>query len=550
MTSWVSTITLLGYSQPTYSQMNVPLSLPLPLPTLTAATTCGQLQLSSSSVSASGFDSPTRPSNTVDNNLNTRWSNLGLPSFIQYNLGQTRSACSVDIAWYNGASRTMTFTISFSTDGSTFTNPVQFQSRSTTGLENYDFPDVNAQHVRITVTGNTQNNWASITEVEINAADGPPDTTPPVQVTGLSATTVSSIQINVGWTANTETDLNHYNVYRGTTPGFVVTPGTTAPIATPATNSYSDTGLTPSTTYYYKVSAVDNAGNIGALSVERSATTSPPPPQGGVDPFGIRKIYPTKASGGEEWYMNMNNPRNDPRTDEPTMTLNPPGCSLSDPCWRVTSTQVRYGVFTSSGYNPNQITTLDHSQLAQKGYMQSPNDWKNVEMTGYVKVITDNTDSENFAWYARGGRHTGSGATEGCEGSSIKGDLYYNGRVRFAKEQWHVSYEFRPTTTATTDIEDRWVGFKTIMWNTAQSGGRFMQMELWMDKNLDGLQNGPWERVYQTSDTGGWGDEGEECGGASDQIITWGGPIATFRWDGATDVHIKWFSVREIQPPT
>ena len=169
MASWVSTITLLGYSQPSYSQT----TLPLPLPTLpTAATTCSQLQLSGSSVSASGFDSPTPPSNTLDNNLNTRWSNPGLPSFIQYNLGQSRPVCSVDIAWYSGASRTMTFTISFSTDGSTFTNPPPFQSRRTTGLENYDFPDVNAQYVRITVTGNTQTNFASITEVEINAASG------------------------------------------------------------------------------------------------------------------------------------------------------------------------------------------------------------------------------------------------------------------------------------------------------------------------------------------------------------------------------------------
>jgi F5/8 type C domain len=143
MTSWVSTITLLGFPQPIYAQTNVPLLLPLPLPTLTA-TTCGQLQLSSSSVSASGFQSPNTPSNTLDNNLNTRWSNEGIPSFIQYNLGQSRPVCSVDIAWYSGASRTMTFTISFSSDGSTFTNPVQFQSRRTTGLENYDFPDINA----------------------------------------------------------------------------------------------------------------------------------------------------------------------------------------------------------------------------------------------------------------------------------------------------------------------------------------------------------------------------------------------------------------------
>jgi hypothetical protein len=29
--------------------------------------------------------------------------------------------------------------------------------------------------------------------------------------------------------------------------------------------------------------------------------------------------------------------------------------------------------------------------------------------------------------------------------------------------------------------------------------------------------------------------------------LTWGGPIAMFRWDGASDVDFKWFSVREIE---
>lgn len=33
-----------------------------------------------------------------------------------------------------------------------------------------------------------------------------------------------------------------------------------------------------------------------------------------------------------------------------------------------------------------------------------------------------------------------------------------------------------------------------------------------------------------------------------DEIIRWGGPYATFRWDNATDVDFKWLSVREIQP--
>jgi hypothetical protein len=105
---------------------------------------------------------------------------------------------------------------------------------------------------------------------------GGTDTTPPSQVAGLTATSVGSTQINLSWTANPTPDgVDHYNVYRGTTAGFVVTPGTTSAIATPTTNTYSNTGLSGSTTYYYRVAAVDAAGNIGALSSEVPATTSP-----------------------------------------------------------------------------------------------------------------------------------------------------------------------------------------------------------------------------------------------------------------------------------
>jgi fibronectin type 3 domain-containing protein len=63
-----------------------------------------------------------------------------------------------------------------------------------------------------------------------------------------------------------------YNVYRGTTPG-----GEQAtPVATNvATTSFTDTGLTNGTTYYYKVAAVNSAG-VSPQSNEASATPAQP----------------------------------------------------------------------------------------------------------------------------------------------------------------------------------------------------------------------------------------------------------------------------------
>jgi len=101
------------------------------------------------------------------------------------------------------------------------------------------------------------------------------DTTPPTHVTGVTVTTVSSSQLDISWTANTELDLDHYNVYRSTVSG-----GPYDLVASPTTNSYSDTGLTALTTYYYIVTAVDKAGNEGIpSSPEELGTTSEAPAQ-------------------------------------------------------------------------------------------------------------------------------------------------------------------------------------------------------------------------------------------------------------------------------
>ncbi|MFL6471273.1 MAG: hypothetical protein ACJ71H_10525, partial [Nitrososphaeraceae archaeon] len=60
--------------------------------------------------------------------------------------------------------------------------------------------------------------------------------------------------------------------------------------------------------------------------------------------------------------------------------------------YKITKEEIRIEVYPSTGYHKGTVTTLNQKELAAKGYMQSPNDWKNVEMTGYVKLISSPSD--------------------------------------------------------------------------------------------------------------------------------------------------------------
>jgi hypothetical protein len=119
-----------------------------------------------SGVAAKGNDGNV-PANVLDNNLSTRWSNLGKGSWITLDLGQNKVVCNVDIAWYKGNERSSSFLISVSVDGVVFKDVFSGKSNgATTQPERYEFADSVAKYVKITVNGNTLNNWASITEID------------------------------------------------------------------------------------------------------------------------------------------------------------------------------------------------------------------------------------------------------------------------------------------------------------------------------------------------------------------------------------------------
>jgi hypothetical protein len=217
-----------------------------------------------------------------------------------------------------------------------------------------------------------------------------------------------------------------------------------------------------------------------------------------LDIFGIREIYPTK-SGRREWYVNMDNPKDDRSF---SVTSHMPIIKQSDGSWQVNSTEVRLNVITLPGQE----------------------EWKNVEMTGYVKVISKvKTSLSNFSrqnnvkeqdaaqddteekllkpdlvdWRARGGRHN---SKVPCEGTSLNGALYIDGIADWKKEIWHTGgyTDARGMAKAIdSSIAERWIGWKAIMYNI--NDDKAVKMESYIDDR----DSNQWKKVNEVIDSGG-----------------------------------------------
>jgi hypothetical protein len=592
------------------------------------------------------------PANVLDNNLNTRWSNLGIGSWIQADLGSNMNICSVVIAWYNGNTRQNNFVISVSNDGTTFTNVFTGKSSGTTlSSETYILPGgTTGRYVRITVNGNTLNNWASITELSVDGTpqNNPPPPPPTANNINIQTNTGTPVQITLTGTDPIPGDVLKFSVvglpqhgtlttptsnsvtytpnaafsgtdsftYKATTNNGVggvdsniatVTITVNAPPPPPTANNINIqtntgtpvqitlTGTDPIPGDVLKFSVVGlpqhgtvtpgtvssnvfytpNTGFIGTDSFTYKATTNngvggvdsniatvsiivSNPTSGTLDQFGIKELYASKT-GGEHWNVNMQSETNDPQFDPNGVTLT----KNTDGTYKVMSSQVRLQIFTSTGFQENQIKTLNQVQLAAQGYMLRPNDWKSTEITGYLKPNHFSTSTTNGAahieYVARGARNTNDQFLVGgfpamCEATTYHSNTYMTGRVKFEKDLMH-------TAGYTADSQDpqifnavnmalgKWVGVKAVYYNFPNGT---VKLEQWVDDSTDNI-NSPgnqWHKVLDFTDHGQWGGGQPNCGGTPSTIITWGGPIALFRWDNIDNMDFKNLSIREIQPPS
>ncbi|HEX2306604.1 MAG TPA: hypothetical protein VHH33_09995 [Nitrososphaeraceae archaeon] len=246
----------------------------------------------------------------------------------------------------------------------------------------------------------------------------------------------------------------------------------------------------------------------------------------GYDKFGTREIYPTKENG-REWYVNMENPKAD---ENFSVTFNPNITKQEDGSWRISTPVVRMNVKTLEGEA----------------------NWKNVEMTGYAKIVSVIENSSNkviendLTWYARGGKHN---PQIPCEATAYMGGLYDNGKVGWKKELWFIGgyTDEKESNKVTKSLIDRWIGWKVVIYNINNN-------EVKLESYLDNTNTNYWIKVTDLVDDGGWYAKmpdsdffGAECSKDKDFIITNSGSTATFRSDNLI-WDFKNLSIREIEP--
>lgn len=156
----------------------------------------------------------------------------------------------------------------------------------------------NGDH-QLSVRGYDTAGNVSSDSVVVKVSNG--DTLAPTAPTGLLAQATAYDKVNLTWSASSDnTGVTGYRVFRDAVP--VATLG--------AVTSYSDTKLSASTSYSYKIEAFDAAGNRSALSSSVSVTTPGAPEvdsQAPSQPTGLTAVAVSENQVNLSWTPSTDN---------------------------------------------------------------------------------------------------------------------------------------------------------------------------------------------------------------------------------------------------
>lgn len=154
--------------------------------------------------------------------------------------------------------------------------PTSLTNRASAGVVRVSDSNATVTGFSTATCGVSSETWMSET-LEILPVPVPPtgDTEAPSVPAGLTLAAISPSQINLTWTASTDTGtgstgVTEYRVERCTGTGC----GGFLEIENPPSNSYDDIGLTASTSYSYRVRASDLVGNLSGFSTTATISTT------------------------------------------------------------------------------------------------------------------------------------------------------------------------------------------------------------------------------------------------------------------------------------
>ena len=198
--------------------------------------------------------------NAVDGNTGTRWSSaFSDPQWIYVDLQATFNINRVKLNWE--AAYGKSYQIQVSSNALDWTT-IYSTTTSAGGIQDLTGLSGTGRYVRMYGTVRSGAYGYSLYEFEVYGSVAVP--------TGLTAT-AGDQQVSLSW--NAVPAATSYNVKRSMTNG-----GPYATIASPATTSYTNTGLANGNTYYYVVSQVNPvAESTNSVQVSATPACTPPP---------------------------------------------------------------------------------------------------------------------------------------------------------------------------------------------------------------------------------------------------------------------------------